>query len=181
MKIYHYSPDLDAYDVLCFAGADKEAGDEQTFEIEIYPDFDWAWRPVRLELEEGPGNVSDFPKLAGHRIPVFSARARECLEDFLAPYVQWFPVTSDFGDFFIVRVLPIIDCLDEQRAEVTRNRRGRIVTYERYALREGVAIDRPIFRIPPELSFVHVTEDFRRQVRKHKFRGLQWNELEYVD
>jgi hypothetical protein len=135
-----------------------------------------SWKPLRVKLHK-VGKAGDFPALASH-IPVFNEKALLVLGPLLQGSVEALPLDCDEGSFFAINILAVIDCLDLANSEVTRFSTGEILSIDRYALFEEYIPDTALFKLPQErLRHPFATNAFRKAVRKHSFKGLEFEEV----
>ena len=175
MNYYLYQSDSDTYHVLAPRPPTAPA---DLLRLRGEPIRD-TWKPlaVRLELVNKPG---DFPRFAGH-IPVLSDRALTTLSPLVNDYVEVLPLNLEdtrFGDVHALHVLPVLDCLDPEKAIVKRFDDGTILSIRHYAFREEAIAGAPLFRIKGyEFSHCYVSDDFRRTVESAKLKGLVFRNL----
>jgi hypothetical protein len=174
MKYYEYDPDMDRFDSL----EASKSGDKilATIKGERLGD---SWKPIRVKVQEEHGVMGDFPYLSPHyKVPVFSERAWQALQELVGPYVEALPLKSEVGDFFAINVLHVEDCLDEERSEFSTLENGKIYAVDEHVFKKGYTPKSPIFWLPQVRDKVLVTDVLRKQIEKHKLKGLLWSPLD---
>lgn len=135
------------------------------------------WIPrtlVRLEPEKMLP-LSNAPGFFPH-IPVFDKRAVEILNGYLSDAAEILPVKSDEGEFYIINVTCVMDCIDYKRSKYrTFPHSGRIMIFQSYAFREEVLNGIHIFKIKEEpRRGPFVTDDFRDCVKNNGLSGFKF-------
>src|SRR2546425_226987 len=141
-----------------------------------------TWKPIVVHcFDDSPGLEGDFPSLSDfNEIPVLGQRAWDALKPLIGPYAEALPIQHPSKQpFYIVNVLVILNCLDEQRSELTRNEAtGRVSRVYGYCFRKDVINDRPIFKTPLQSgSELFVSDEFRKIVEDNDLKGLLFKEL----
>jgi hypothetical protein len=136
----------------------------------------WVPRAVHLFVYEGEEAkpLGDFPSLFGGVPPVFSKRAIEILNPLIADSTEILPLMGLEGEFSVVNVIDVVDCLDHQRSEYIRfESSGRIMHIEHYVFKKDYLKNKHIFRIPEEVvSAVFVSDAFKTLVEQNRLEGL---------
>ncbi len=145
MTIYRFGGGLDHWVWVTWTIAESERlgrlGDERgaaVVALEDHAQFGRdalakTWNPRRIYPivieDEAPDSrrLGDVPNHTSGNVLIFSRRAVEALRDLLGPADEILPLESDLGEFFVVNVLTVLDCLDIDRCEVWRfSSSGRI-------------------------------------------------------
>lgn len=127
----------------------------------------------------GPG---DFPTFHGTGVPAMSGRAWSTLCSLIDSRVEALPLVHDDGELYAVNVLDMIDCLDEERSELARNKAtNRVNHVYKYCIRMGMLKGKHIFKTPLKSGAeVFVDQDFRECVEENGLNGLLFRELPMV-
>ncbi|WP_251862603.1 hypothetical protein [Clostridium sp. Marseille-Q2269] len=116
MKVWELDSDANNYDnfTLC---------DENDWDKLMAYGFDGksikdTWIPFWVEEIE-PIRKGDKPSFSGS-LPVFSRKAVEVLKRYLDKNVEILPLSYDKGDYSIINVINVKDCIDIEKSEVKR-------------------------------------------------------------
>src|SRR5438045_3641668 len=77
-----------------------------------------GWRPIRVNVDATAGGAGDFPSLQEGAVPVFSERALDALGPLIQGRIEALPIVHPNGQYFLINVLDIVDCLDESRSGI---------------------------------------------------------------
>lgn len=166
MNIFYPIPDSDEYDRLyCPNKEDRGILGELRFSSQ--PNHSWESLPVEIDPA---GKSGDFPSISGHQL-VFSQRAWQVLKPIVEKSAEALPLICASGNYFVINVFDIVDCLDLSNAQVSRFSDGRLMRIKSYAFKEGCIGDRNIFKLP-QPSDVLVTQTFKDVVEKNDLEGL---------
>lgn len=134
------------------------------------------WTPlklVRLEPEKGL-SLSDAPGFYSH-LPVINGRAKNVLGKLFAGVAEVLPATNDEGEFWIINVTNVLDCVDYSNAIVTRFRSGRVMMFDKYAFLADKVKQQHVFKIIEEpLSCPFVSDDFKETVEQNQLTGFRF-------
>lgn len=135
------------------------------------------WTPiklVRLQPEKGRP-LSDAPSYYSH-LPVLSERAKTVLENCFTGVAEVLPAINDEGEFWIINVTNVLDCVDYANAGVTRFRSGRVMLFEKYAFLKDKVKQQHVFKIVEEpLRYLFVSDDFKKTVEENQLTGFCFN------
>ena len=136
-----------------------------------------CWDPIkvkRMEPEKGL-SLSDTPWL-NTPIPIFSGRVKKAMESFLGDAVEFLPITFDEGEFWIVNVTNVLDCIDYEKAKLRRfASSGRVMLFEKYCFIKERVMDENIFKIPElPIMYPFVSDRFKEQIELNKFCGFKF-------
>lgn len=163
-----------------------QSNDYQSFELvdrdwQFFQTFDGrshasGWVPLRVKLlddpEEPPLPASDYPCLS-LTVPVLSRKAKDCLEDIIAPHGEFLPMLTTLGEYYVFNVTTLLDALDEQKSVIERFKSGRIMEIEAYQFRREKLTGAPIFKLPQDaLDKPLVTDEFIRRVEECGLTGM---------
>ena len=84
----------------------------------------------------------------------------------------------DSGEFVMLKITNVVDCLDYTRAEVKRfPSSGRVMQVISYAFKKDRLDNKIIFRIPEQTSRVYASQQFKDCVEKNQLEGLIFSEV----
>ena len=176
MAFYRYHPDTNRYNGIALDEEDWWVRDLH-FESRAVSS---VWKPVPVIVFDAPRGEGDFPSLSTYsKIPVFSRRAWHALRPVIGLHVEALPIRHPAGGYFIINVLDLIDCLDEERSVVRRHEEGgRIYRVDSYCLKAQLLAGRHIFKTPLKSGAETLVDDvFREAVETHGLKGLVFAEL----
>ena len=137
-------------------------------------DIKEPWQPILTEVIS-LGNPGDFPSFSALDL-VFSERALNYLENLLSGSIEALPLkTLENSDFFYIKVLDKLDCLDYKRSVWEQNPSG-LVRVESYIFQEELVKDRHIFWLPRVNHFI-VSESFKELVERCSLEGLTFQQV----
>lgn len=178
MNIWKLGFEVDRYDNLT---AEPEMGIEelQSFDGRSKKD---QWIPrtfVKLEPEKKLP-LSNAPGFLAH-IPIFDKKSVDLLNGYLKDAVEILPIQSKDGEFYIINVINVLDCIDYEKSMYrTFPNSDRIMAFQSYAFKEEMLQGVNIFKIKDEpRRSAFITDDFRNCVLENKLVGfkfqLVWN------
>lgn len=178
MKYYQYLPDSNHFKGYGLDQKDKYIIDMHYQSQRLSP----KWTPVVLHgFDDNPEVEGDFPSLSSYRkVPIFSRHALDVLFPLISDSIEVLPVVHPSGDeFFIINVLELLDCLDEEKSEVRRSQiDGRISRVFSYCFHPALIEGKHIFKTPLESGAgLFVDEEFKQLVEENNLKGLEFNEL----
>jgi hypothetical protein len=177
MKWYKYDPDSDEFDWIMIPVDDQETVLDLHFDSKSVAA---SWNPIVVQARKSSGGLEDFPGLAncGH-LPIFSQRAWDVMHPLIAYCCEALPIKHPSGKpFYIINVLDMIDCLDEERSVVKRFLDGRIMRVIQYHFMTGLLKGKHIFKTPLKSSAdLLVSQVFRQWVEEHGLKGLLFRDL----
>ena len=168
MKIYKLNFDVNQYENLMPV---------IPFDFKTIQSFDGrkhlkSWKRLavsRMEPEKGLP-LGDAP---GFTIPVFSAKALDCLLPLIKDFVEVLPLEFE-EEYYGINVTTVLNCIDYIKASFKTFHDGKkIMLFERYAFTN--AIDGyPIFKIVDEKTrSAFVNEDFKKCVENNGLQGFK--------
>ncbi|MBV9848803.1 MAG: hypothetical protein JO250_03860 [Armatimonadetes bacterium] len=179
MRYYHYWPDVEHFGYLRFV---EKFTHEEGFPIsgQFHQGVSLlnTWQPVSLKADTRHGKLGDFPK-AQVGPPVVSQRAWSVLRPLLGEDVEALPVVVPQGEYLALNILSIIDCLDYECSEVTWFPHGSLHDITKYCLKPGLAERHSMFKIPEEMTYAIVTEEFRQAINEAGLEGLSFHNMIY--
>lgn len=176
LKVYKLSSDL-SFQSLEIESEDDYKEFDQLYDNHLGKSVKSLWRPLRIKVLEGDESLpaSDFPYLAP-AFPIMSRKAKEVFHDLIAPYVEFLPLQSSFGEYYGINVLEEVDALDEEASELKRFSDGRVMVVHKYVFKPDTVEGKVIFRIPQDNS-IFVTDLFADKVWESGLMGLKLEEL----
>jgi len=186
MTYYRYRPDANNYAGISFYSGIPSPEHKRVLGIRRIDHSlldEWV-PPTAHGFEDNPPRDGDFPSLSDYNeIPVMSQRAWEALRPLIGYCCEALPFNHPSGDpFYIIHAMETIDCLDDERSELTRNATtGRVNQIFKYAFKPGMLEGKHIFKLPIESGGeLLVDDEFRKVVEEHGLKGLQFKPLPMV-
>lgn len=178
MKVYELDCDFAFQSVTFESNDDKNKFDQLLYDDKFGKSVKSLWQPIRIKVSEGKETLpaSDFPCFFPD-LPIISSRAKEVLHDLIAPYVEFLPFQSSFGEYYGINVLEEVDALDEEASELKRFSSGRVMVVHKYVFKPDAVEGKVIFRLPQFQTRIYVTDLFAAKVREHGLKGLKLKEL----
>ena len=175
MKIYEIVPDSNKYDSLYCINDDGYRIIRHFLGYRPYDKAPESWQaiPVAIDKMDKKGN---FPALS--TAIVFSEKALQILTPLTEETVEILPLKCNSGQFVILKVTDVIDCLDYSRAKVRRfPSSGRVMDILSYAFKTERLDNKNIFKIPEQKARVYVSQTFKECVENNKLEGLIFREV----
>ena len=180
MNIYIPQPNCDDYD--SFYRLDQE----QSFDIlnrflnlGKYQQIEEksAWIPLEVKIESYDTKRGDFfSVIAG--VFACNQKAWDILAPLIKDSVQLLPLRCDQGNFNILKVINIIDCLDYSKANLFRfQETGRVLGIRKYAFKEQLIRNQHFFAIPEQKFGILVSQTFKDLVEKNQLEGLTFKQV----
>lgn len=137
----------------------------------------WAqdWVPQKIvRLEAGVRPLSDAPHMYSGLL-VLSSRACDAMKGELEGSCELLPMRSDEGEYNIVNVTAVLDCIDYNFALYEKFDDGRIAWFDEYAFDAGSIGSHCIFKIVEcTTSELFVTDLFKEAYEANGFAGLRF-------
>ncbi len=142
------------------------------------------WQPIPVELQPlprektsiQPTEMGNFPTVSG--IQAWDRRAVETLRPLIEGQVEFLPLTSTVGDFFLINVINVLGCLDHERAEFYYSSVDvdqRIVGVKRYIFKDGCLDGQHIFRLAEDnYSRIYLSDTFKQTVEVNGLVGMRF-------
>lgn len=133
-----------------------------------------------------PFHVKEIKERKNSDIPSFSAGAPVlsiCAVEKLAPYlndnVEVLPIHCIKGDYCIINVTNVIDCIDYEKSEVKRFKSsGRIMRFIKYSFKPETIRNEHIFKIADYAGgHVFVSDEFKNIVEASDLKGFLFEEV----
>lgn len=135
------------------------------------------WKPFKVkEIEEM--KTGDLPCLSGS-LPVFSKKAVKCLSDFFKDNGEILPILYDKGEYYIINITNIKDCVDYNKSDVKRFKSsGKVMRFIKYTFIPERVMDEHIFKIDGySHGCVFVSDKFKNAVESSGLQGFLFEEV----
>lgn len=112
--------------------------------------------------------------LSSGSVMLISKKAVDALKDIWDKHAILYPVKlDDINDiYYMVKIITIIDCLDESASKTTKDRKGYIRVVHEWVLRNNDADDVDLFVFPYDETTYYVSERFKNRVIKAGLKGF---------
>ena len=178
MKIWMLDCDVDKYENLCL----------DSLVLDEVKSFDGRekindWKPVKVKRMYDR-QFSNTPGFLPH-IPVFDKKAIYILGDLLKGNAEILPLDCENGDFYVINVTKVLDCVDyEESSYKTFSDGKRIMRFTKYVFDSGKVAEHHLFKIRDErLKRPFVSDEFRKRVLESELSGfifrLVWDSDEF--
>jgi hypothetical protein len=119
----------------------------------------------------------DFPVLP-IAAPVFGERAFEVLAPLVKNSVEFIPLICDGEKLYLVNVIDMLDCLDQERSTIKRFSNGSISHVLHYEFTNTALLTgKGIFKLIGKPVTVFVTDAFKKLIDEYELKGLMWKPL----
>lgn len=168
MKIWHLDADVNNFDNLTLI---KEKWSVLRFDGTKRSD---TWMPIAVRVIEDR-KKSDTPGLSSGA-PVLSPRAIEVLKDLMADKVEILPLRCRKGEYYVINVIDVLNCIDYEEAEFERfESSGRIMLFNKYVFNTECVKGKHIFKIVDEpVRRPFVSDEFRNRVLESELVGFKF-------
>lgn len=170
MKIWLLDSDVDNYENLTW---------KTGIDIDYIQSFDGTskienWNPIKVQRMYDR-EFSNTPGFSPH-IPVFDEKAISVLGEMLTNNAEVLPLDCEYGAFFAINVIKVIDCVDYENSKYKTFRDGkRIMRFTNYAFDKKKIEGVNIFKIKDEpLKRPFVSEEFRKRVVDNNLNGFKF-------
>ena len=141
-----------------------------------HPAVDSKGKPIRFPEDDLP--KCDFPVLLGAEpAAVFSDRALEVLLPLIEGSVEVLPLDCEGDSLYLVNVIDVVDCLDENKSTAARISNGAIAFITHHVFHEQLVAGKHMFKLPMPRVPIYVSDDFRVAVETSGLTGLHWKPL----
>ena len=171
MNIYEISNNCDIYDSLYYVNQEDSEIVDRVLGYGIYADrpFNQEWKPiaVRIYPKQKRGDFIGLPGTLG-----CNKQAYKILEPLIKNSVELLPLNCKEGNYSLIKVTDIVDCLDYDNSTIDRFDDGRVMWVDSFAFYPEKIQNKHIFKIP-ELNAVYlVSQTFKNCVEIHGLEGL---------
>ena len=138
-----------------------------------------SWTPVPVERyptsrRKHRGKPVDFPGLGGLGL-AFSERALRALEPLVGDTIEALPLVYEGpGQFYVINILDVTDCLDLERSELNQHSDGYISTVKKYAFKPGSIHGKHIFKCAECDLDTLVSAEFKALVEEQGLVGARF-------
>jgi hypothetical protein len=172
MNIYQILRDCDIYDSFYYLNEKEDRGIVQRvfyYEIGDNQPFTQNWKPISvgIEREQKRGDFIGLPSALG-----CSKKAYKILDPLIKKSVKLLPVNCSEGDYSLLKVTDIVDCLDHENSGIDRFDSGRIMWINPFAFYPDKLRDKHFFKIPEIETIYFASQIFKDCVEKHNLEGL---------
>lgn len=120
---------------------------------------------------------SDFCEY--HGILAVNARAKTILYSLTANQVEFLPLNSQDGEYWLLNVLAIAH-FDSERSVLSYREDGSVRGGKHFVFAQQELLGKHIFRIPAyNYSRIYASQEFRELVETHQLTGLGWEVVEW--
>ncbi|BCL36436.1 imm11 family protein [Nostoc sp. MS1] len=180
MNIYIPIPDSDNYDGFYYLDQENSHDILSRFlNFAMYQDIEEKseWIPLPVGIESFGTKRGDFLGVVAWTFAC-NNRAWKILEPLIGNSVKLLPLQCDEGEFNILKVINIIDCLDYSRADLfIFEETGRVLRIEKYAFKEELIQDQHFFAVPECKFGILVSQKFKDVVDQHQLKGLKFKQV----
>jgi hypothetical protein len=180
MNIYVPYSNSDEYD--CFYPLDQQGSHDilQRFlNLGKYQNIEELseWKPLPVGIESLGTKRGDFLTVIAYSFAC-NKGAWKVLEPLIGDSVELLPLECSEGEFNLLKVINIIDCLDYSKADVFRfQETGRVLHVRKYAFKEDLIRDRHFFAIPEKKYGILVSQSFKDLVEQNQLKGLTFKQV----
>jgi hypothetical protein len=139
--------------------------------------FGDSWRPLPVQIEPSEA-MANFPPGLASGVLLCDKRALEFIQPLIAKSAEVLPLHSQEGNFYIVNITDVIDCLDHSASEFEYFRSGDIKRILRYIFKSDCINGKPIFKIrEKQRGPIYVSDEFKAHVESNKLTGLTFRKV----
>ena len=186
MRIYKVDADFKRYDS-CSVDYDACAQEHEFGKNELLFRFDgtskadgWWPRIMVRNFDSPKKKLGDYINKISSDVIILEKNALEKIRHIMGN-VEVLPLACDFGDYWAINVLAVLDCIDYDNSEYVTfdnsfiNGRLRVMNFKKYVFREDVVRGHHMFKIiDTPRSAIFVDEVFVNAVKEHKITGFEF-------
>lgn len=193
MKVYEIYNDVDNKFARCMIDEDechRRIGDPNAFAYDMglrsdgTSKIDGWWKRKLILCKNDDGTINrpgDFVGTGGAVALLLERHAVEKMKNVLENS-EILPVDCEFGDYFYINPLTVLDCFDYEKSEYSLvndklidDGRPFIFQIKKYALKKDIVEGHVFFKIYDRRRAVHYASDkFVEEYNKHKLTGLEF-------
>jgi hypothetical protein len=141
------------------------------------------WQSPKIRLQREDLDLGEYPEplLRGsnfpgfYTLPAWDAKAIALLHPLVDNAVEYLPLDCDEGEFWLVNVLDVADCLDWEQSELTYFDDGGLKGIRRYVFKPDCLEEHHMFRTPEhKYSRIFVSDEFKALVENSNLVGLRF-------
>lgn len=148
-----------------------------------------TWTAIEMKIPHKSKKIADFMYSTSGEL-VVSQSALEKLMPLIGPHVETLPLICDWGEYWIINALEILDCIDYEHSEYTirgsllrPNGYPRFIQFSKRVFSEEIIKEIPLFKETGyPLRPLYVNDDFVNLVESLNLKGLKfqliWNSEE---
>ncbi|MEH1824162.1 MAG: DUF1629 domain-containing protein [Nostoc sp.] len=180
MNIYIPIPDSDNYDGFYPLNQEYAHGILSRFlNFAMYQDIEEKseWIPLPVGIKPFSTKRGDFLGVVAWTFAC-NNKAWKILEPLIGDSVKLLPLQCDEGEFNILKVINIIDCLDRSKADLfIFEETGRVLRIEKHAFKEELIQDQHFFAVPECKFGILVSQKFKDLVEESQLKGLKFKQV----
>ena len=141
------------------------------------------WQSPKIRFQREDIDLGDYPAplIRGsnfpgfYMLPAWDAKAIALLDPLVGDAVEYLPLDCDEGEFWLVNVLDVADCLDWEQSELTYFDDGGLKGIGRYVFKPNCLEGHHMFRTPEhKYSRIFVSDEFKSLVENSDLVGLRF-------
>mgnify|MGYP007056189962 CR=1 FL=1 len=125
--------------------------------------------------------LGDYPNFA---VPAISEKAKNVLGGYFENLVEIFPLeTGKLGKYFFMNITNVLDCLDEEKSDISYFSSGRIKEIKSYDFKKNLNYDSlRIFKLKNyERGKIFVSEETKNRIEKSSLVGFKFIAISKTD
>jgi hypothetical protein len=180
MNIYTPYPNCDDYD--CFYPLDQQNSHDILSRFLNFGKYQnteekCEWIPLPVGIESLGTKRGDFLAVIACSFAC-NKKAWELLEPLIGNDVKLLPLACSDGEFNILKVTNIIDCLEHSKIDALRSEEtGRILHIRTHVFKEDMIKNQHFFAIPEKKFGILVSQDFKDLVEENGLEGLGFRQI----
>lgn len=107
---------------------------------------------------------------------VLDQKAAQLFQAWVAPSIELLPLKTDHGDFYLLHVLDIIDCIDYKRSEIIYYQStGRLAGIPKRVFRKELIAGKHIFMLPEDgMPNIYISDEFKKAIEDNGLEGVKF-------
>jgi hypothetical protein len=180
MNIYVPVPNSDDYDCFCWPDQPELQNTLERFlNFGKYQNIEEPsqWTPLKVEIESFGTKRGDFLGVIAYSFAC-NPKAWKVLEPLIGSSTELLPLKCEEGEFSLLKVVNVIDCLDYSKADVLRSpETNRVLSIKKYAFKEDLIMDQHFFALPERKFGILVSQTFKDLVERNQLEGLMFKQV----
>jgi len=130
------------------------------------------WQLPKHTVGHRTSRLNDF--VQGYtQAPFVSERVVQVLTPILRREAEFRGIGKILGEpYFVMNVVNIVDCLDENRSCIVRAADGRVLTLRQAVFNQSRFPHAAVFKVPQDTGRIYVAECFVNVVTEHRLTGV---------